>query len=114
MEMSLSKEEIHFLKDKLASSITRTYKKIDRMKEMTQPISPENSIGRVSRMDAINNKSVMEAALRAAEQDLDAMQVALRKLETGEEFGVCERCGNQIPFQRLVLMPGSTKCVHCA
>ena len=31
------------------------------------PIAPENAIGRVSRMDAINNKSVNEAALKKAE-----------------------------------------------
>ena len=36
--------------------------------ELTKPIPPENAIGRVSRMDAINNRSVNEAALRTAEQ----------------------------------------------
>ena len=35
-------------------------------KEITKPIAPENAIGRISRMDAINNKSVTEAALRQA------------------------------------------------
>ena len=35
-----------------------TKKDIKGLKEATKPISPENSIGRVSRMDAINNKSV--------------------------------------------------------
>ena len=38
--------------------IKSTILAIDKYKELTKPISPENSIGRVSRMDAINNKSV--------------------------------------------------------
>ncbi|MCB0666075.1 MAG: TraR/DksA C4-type zinc finger protein [Saprospiraceae bacterium] len=112
--MGLSTKERDLLISKLKSKIERTIKKIERMQDMTQPISPENAIGRVSRMDAINNKSVMEAALRTARVDLDAMQLALRKLTSGAEFGQCERCGSQIPFQRLALMPGTTKCVHCA
>ena len=40
--------------------------KILEYTELCKPIAPENSIGRVSRMDAINNKSVVEAALRVA------------------------------------------------
>ncbi len=31
---------------------------IEVLKELTKPIAPENAIGRVSRMDAINNKSI--------------------------------------------------------
>lgn len=112
--MALSPEERKQLKIKLMNKIGRTESKIGRMESMTQPIGPENAIGRVSRMDAINNKSVMEAALRMARLDLDAMHAALRRLDTGEAVGICERCGKQIPFQRLALIPGSTKCVHCA
>ena len=106
--------EKKYIEDKLRSKIKRTIDKIERMRQMTQPISPENSIGRVSRMDAINNKSVMEAALRTAEEELNAMQSALRRLDTDENFGRCDRCRKPIPFKRIALLPGSTKCVHCA
>ena len=51
---------------KLEEAISKTIQKIRRYEEMTQPIAPDNAIGRVSRMDAINNKSVIEAALRKA------------------------------------------------
>ncbi len=87
--------------------------KIVQMEDMTQPISPENSIGRISRMDAINNKSVMEAALRNARKELDAMKNALAHL-ADDDFGLCKRCKEKIPMQRLVLMPGSAYCVNCA
>lgn len=110
----MTEEQKKLLKEKLQSKIQRTMVKIERMEDMTQPISPENSIGRVSRMDAINNKSVMEAALRTARRELNDMEAALRKIDTDPSFGACENCGNEIPFQRLALMPGSRRCVNCA
>jgi DnaK suppressor protein len=29
-------------------------------------------------------------------------------------FGQCVGCGKSIPMGRLLLLPGSTKCVNCA
>ena len=110
----MTAEEKKMLKGRLESKITRTRVKIERMEEMTQPIGPENAIGRVSRMDAINNKSVMEAALRSARRDLNEMESALRHIDNDPNFGKCERCQKDIPFNRLAVMPGSRYCVHCA
>ncbi|NND04773.1 MAG: TraR/DksA family transcriptional regulator [Saprospiraceae bacterium] len=107
-------EEKKVLKSRLESKIKRTRVKIERMEEMTQPIGPENAIGRVSRMDAINNKSVMEAALRSSRKELDEMESAWRHIDNDPNFGKCERCHNEIPFKRLAVMPGSRYCVHCA
>ena len=87
--------------------------KIIEYKELTKPIPPENAIGRVSRMDAINNKSVNEAALRIAEQKYINMGRALEKIDL-DYFGLCTGCGKEIPVGRIMLMPGSTKCVKCA
>lgn len=86
---------------------------IEELKELTKPIAPENAIGRVSRMDAINNKSINEAALRKSEEKLRKLETALLKVDE-EYFGLCGRCGNDIPMGRLLLMPESPFCVNCA
>ena len=52
------------IEEKLLHEINSTQKKIEEYTELCKPIAPEDSIGRISRMDAINNKSVVEAALR--------------------------------------------------
>jgi len=83
------------------------------LEKMTQPISPENSIGRISRMDAINNKSVAEAALRNKKAKLTKLNLAIIKVDE-EGFGSCHMCGNKIQAMRLMLMPESTRCVRCA
>ena len=104
------KEELRL---KIEEELAKTKSKIEEYKEFTKPIAPENAIGRVSRMDAINNKSVNEAALRKAEQKLKGLQVALNNLED-PDFGKCARCKNDIPVGRILLMPHARFCVHCA
>ena len=61
------------LAEALVAELDKTRSAITAYEEMTAPVSPENAIGRVSRMDAIQNKSVAEAALRQARSKLDAL-----------------------------------------
>lgn len=79
----------------------------------TQPIAPENSIGRISRMDAIQNKSVTEAALWESRQQLKRLERARLNFEK-DTYGICAKCGVEIPIGRLELMPEATRCVNCA
>lgn len=101
------------LEAKLHDEVAVTEQKIRQLKEQSQPISPENSLGRISRMDAINNKSIVEASLREAEQKMMRLKVALEKIDH-PDFGICIRCKQPIPEGRLMLMPQAAKCVHCA
>lgn len=82
-------------------------------KNMTNPIAPDNAIGRVSRMDAINNKSVNDAALREAEQRYKKMILVLDKVDD-VNFGICRSCHQPIPEGRLMIRPESILCVKCA
>ena len=106
-------EEKKAIKNKIKEEIEKTRSSILDYKESTKPISPENAIGRVSRMDAINNKSVLEASLRKAEEKLTRLLVVESKVDN-QDFGDCIRCGNSIPIGRILLMPQSRKCVRCA
>ena len=101
------------LKEKIVETIARMETEVERLEEATRPISPENAIGRVSRMDAINNKGVSEAALRSARRKLSSLRLALTKVYS-PDFGICSRCKQPIPPARLMFMPESTRCVSCA
>ncbi len=106
-------EEIQQFHDKLISEKAKIADEIKTLEDKTKPISPENSIGRISRMDAINNKGVAEFSLRQAERRLNVVNAWLLKYET-DTFGKCVRCKNEIPFKRLLFMPHSLKCMPCA
>jgi DnaK suppressor protein len=83
------------------------------LEEHTKPISPENSLGRISRMDAINNKGVAEASLRNKKSKLSKLQVALGQIDK-PGFGNCSVCKCIIQEGRLMYMPEVTRCVNCA
>ena len=106
----MDKAEIKAL---IEREISKTEDKIAEYESMSSPVSPDDAIGRVSRMDAINNKSVTEAALRQAQDKLSKLRHALHRVDE-EGFGRCQRCGNAIPVMRVVLMPQSPYCVNCA
>lgn len=109
----MKSEEKQQLRKKIEELITKSIKDIADIEQMTQPISPENSIGRVSRMDAINNKSVMEAALRNKKTKLVKLKMALSNIDN-DDFGICSMCSHPIQQGRLIFMPESTKCIRCA
>jgi len=109
----MTAEERQKLSAKISDKVEEFKQKIAQLEIATAPISPENSIGRISRMDAINNKSVAEAALRNAKRKLEKLNLAQRSIDK-EGFGNCSRCKRPIAAARLMFLPESTKCVRCA
>lgn len=109
----MDKKQIAEINLKLQTEIIDTQKKIDEYTILCKPIAPENSIGRVSRMDAINNKNVVEAALREAKNKMQQLLLMKDKI-TDDNFGICVKCKQAIPFGRLMIRPHSKCCVNCA
>ena len=106
-------EEMRILREKLLGDKESLEENIRTLEEATQPIKPDVSLGRLTRMDAIQNKSVSESALRDARAKLAAIKTALDKLE-GDTYGLCAVCGVAIPKARLDFLPECTTCVDCA
>lgn len=109
----MNEKEKRAFKDRLMELIELQENEIAMLESMTQPISPENSIGRVSRMDAIQNKGISEASLRNKKSKLSKLKVALSKVDK-DNFGVCSRCERPIQVARLMYMPESSRCLNCA
>ncbi len=101
------------IKQRLESEIVKTKKKIVELKELTKPIAPDVAYGRVSRMDAINNKSVVESSLRQAEEKLRNLNRVLSRIHD-KDFGLCLKCRKAIPAGRIMIRPESLHCVNCA
>jgi DnaK suppressor protein len=101
------------VKKLIVSEIEKTENLIEEYKELTKPVKPDDAYGRISRMDAIINKSVTEGSLRKAEDKLKKLQYALQKVGS-TEFGKCKKCGVKIPIQRILFIPESPYCVNCA
>ena len=109
----MNKVQLKVLENNIANEIKSTKEKIDEYSKLCKPIAPENSIGRISRMDAINNKSVVEAALRVVIDKMQQLKDMQNKINT-TDFGICNKCKQTIPFGRLIIQPHSKFCVICA
>ena len=109
----MDKSQLKELQEKLENEIKNTQEKINKYSDLCKPIAPENSIGRVSRMDAINNKSIVEAALRVAIEKMQQLKAMKNTIEDSD-FGICNKCKQPIPFGRLIIQPHSKFCVICA
>ncbi len=106
----MTTEEIN---QKIKEEIAKTEKLIITYQKLTKPIAPDVAIGRVSRMDAINNKAVTDAALRQAQEKLNKLNEVLSKIGSND-FGICLKCKTQIPVGRFLIKPESIFCVNCA
>lgn len=109
----MTEKEKTELKKIIEEQISSVSEEIDELTELTKPVSLDASIGRLSRMDAINNKAINEMALRDKKQTLQKLERALERYEE-DKLGTCLKCGNEIPFGRLKIMPYTTRCVQCA
>ena len=110
--MLTDKEKID-IRNRIHRKIVDIDERILEYRELTKPIPPSVAIGRVSRMDAINNRSINEAALRQLEVKLKGLESAIYRLND-DKFGRCLGCGEMIPIGRIILVPGATKCVSCS
>ena len=109
----MKQEEQEQFKANIQKKLDKLDKKIADLEELCKPVSPDEAIGRVSRMDAINNRAVNEQALNHNKAKRESLRKALEKVGD-PDFGYCNVCGQPIGVGRLSAMPESTKCVTCA
>lgn len=108
----MNEEERQALEAQIHEEIKRLEIEIERLQENIQPVAPDNAIGRLTRMEAINSKSINEANLGKAKKHIQRLNLALGRMDD-EDFGICLSCERPIPIKRLMIVPESTHCVRC-
>ncbi|MFD0916010.1 TraR/DksA family transcriptional regulator [Pseudahrensia aquimaris] len=82
--------------------------------EARKPVAlDQQSVGRLSRMDAMQQQAMDKATEAKRKADLLRIENAHRRLRDGE-YGYCEECGEEIPDGRLAVDPMAVRCVGCA
>jgi DnaK suppressor protein len=71
------------------------------------------SVGRLSRMDAMQMQAMAQAAERLRGRDIARVEAALERLDAGD-YGTCVTCGETIGEQRLATDPTIPTCITCA
>jgi DnaK suppressor protein len=84
---------------------------VARMTESSSDRSPDPGNAEASSMKLEYAK---ELSIEQNTLDLlSKVQHALSRVKSGD-YGICERCGEAIPIERLDALPYSTLCVNCA
>ena len=84
-----------------------------QLKKLLQPVSPDNAIGRLSRMDALEMQSVNTTKYEHQRRRARQIELALKAIDSDEDFGICLECDEAINIERLKLMPECRYCVSC-
>ncbi len=105
--------DFDYFKHKISKNISTVEQDIELYKKASVPVSPDNAIGRLTRMEAINAKSVSEANLNNAKLRLLKLKAALDRISDGD-YGECLVCENEIAKNRLESVPEATRCIFCA
>ncbi|MCH9740666.1 MAG: TraR/DksA C4-type zinc finger protein [Epsilonproteobacteria bacterium] len=109
----MTQEEKNTIKQTIETQITQLQKQIIELKEKTKPISPDCSLGRLTRLEAMNEKMVNEKVLQEGELKLTRLKNALLRINH-EMFGICIECEESIGLGRMMIRPESVRCVACA
>lgn len=110
--MELTEQQIIFLQTLLVSEEKKLTEAIERGADSSKIVSLEDPIGRLSRMDAIQQQKMAAEGLRRAKLRLERVRSALSKVDSGE-YGYCLSCEEPIHFGRLKISPESTLCIRC-
>ncbi len=108
--MSNLKEE---LKQRIEEEIKNLKQSIERLESSKGPVEPDRAIGRLTRMEAIQDQEMKDASLLKATQRLDNLKRVLENVDK-PHYGICKRCEKPIPIERLMLVPEAAICVPCS
>jgi DnaK suppressor protein len=101
-------------REKLLALKAATLAQIDSGQDSTKPVTLDQTmVGRVSRIDAIQQQEMARAAERRRHEYLGRIEAALQRIETGD-FGYCVTCGEDIAPARLMFDPTLPTCIDCA
>jgi len=78
----------------------------------SQTVALDQPIGRLSRMDALQQQAMSKANRAGHQQRLILIEAALQAIKL-DRYGECRRCEESIGFSRLNVRPESPFCLNC-
>jgi DnaK suppressor protein len=109
-------EKLKDAKQKLEAQLSNLAKESPEAKgewEPKMPIFNSGSTGNLEEeADEVEEFSTNLALSQNLEEDLENINIALEKIKKGK-YGFCEKCGKQMPEERLKVYPQARYCTQC-
>jgi len=100
------------IKGEVIKEIWKSETELKFFTEAAKPLAPDNAYGHSSRMDALNNKVINDAALASKRRTLQRFENILAEIDS-EKYGWCIRRSNTIAVERLKSIPYADFCITC-
>lgn len=111
--MPLSPDAEERLRGELEALAARLARDLESSAEAARPVALDQpSVGRVSRIDAIQQQKMLEANRASQRSRLQLVRAALRRIEEGS-YGECLGCEEPIAPARLEARPETPLCLEC-
>lgn len=110
----LEAAEISRFRELISQKLLELKEEILEATEATKIVElDQQSIGRLSRMDALQQQAMAIALENRREVEIHRLTQALGRIEDSD-YGYCDDCGESIPSKRLEIDLACTRCVSCA
>ena len=96
----------------IAQSCLELEELLARSSESSKPVALDEPIGRLSRMDAMQQQQMAVASRQNQTRRLQLLRNALQALES-DNYGDCRHCEEPIGYQRLKVRPETPFCLAC-
>lgn len=94
--------------------LKRRLKTLSDAQKAIEPVPLDQSrVGRLSRMDAMQQQAMAQAAARLSANELQRIRTALDRMASGD-YGYCLQCEEEIAEGRLRVDPSALTCISCA
>jgi len=108
----LTQEQLEELGRDLIEERARLEEVLEISKDGAKPVGLDEPIGRLSRMDAIQQQQMTKANRGAYERKLRQIEAALEKL-ANDDYGDCRSCEEPVGYPRLKARPETPFCLEC-
>jgi DnaK suppressor protein len=108
----LTPEEREELYQDLLAGLVRLEDHLQLTKEGSKPVELSTPIGRLSRMDAIQQQEMTKAGRSTLERNLLQTRASLEAYRKGD-YGYCRSCEAPISYRRLKARPEAPFCLSC-
>ena len=108
----MSPEQMQYFSEKLEALAGDLRRSLDELTD-SAPVALDTSIGRLSRMDAMQSQQMALALKQRQQNQLLRVERALDSIREGT-YGDCRKCGKPISEERLEVQPDALLCVNCA
>lgn len=105
---------LNFFKQQLEQRLEALIEGHEAQRREGTPIQLDQAcVGRLSRLDAMQQQAMAQATARRAELEKQRIQTALNRLLSGD-YGYCVKCEEEISEGRLRIDSATLVCITCA